>query len=408
MLVESDQETGADQVGKRCSAPESDSEELVPAASSRDGGKRQGEGHASDLPKRPQTQACAAGQSRPWTRQDTALSKAISRALRHRSNLRLDEAGYANLADVLVHPILRRHRPTRDWVEYIVKANAKQRFALDKAGTRIRAVQGHSIPVDSSKLLRQLESGDIGDMVPTCVLHSTFFSCLPSIMHSGLLPGGTRGTRYRRHVHLAMSHSPTAGLREGSEVILVIDLMRAHNAGCVFYVSDNNVILTEDCIPPPRIARAQYTSTGEAYDLSRLRTAYKMACAAPDLSELALLGLDHSTAWSVTQAQLAHLPCRRCSLRSESGALSLNSRAWTLRPFGQVLDSLAAYRLSLCFSCASPSVPIQAQDSHAEWHTPRARTQVLMEGHCVGQRLPHLRHSISGHTLGSPWMTSVA
>ena len=172
-----------------------------------------------------------------------------------------------------------------------------------------------------------------------------FFSCLPSIMRSGLLPGGTRGTRYRRHVHLAMSHSPTAGLREGSEVILVIDLMRAHNAGCVFYVSDNNVILTEDCIPPPCIARAQYTSTGEAYDLSRLRTAYKMACAAPDLSELALLGLDHSTAWSVTQTQLAHLPCRRCSLRSESGALSLNSRAWTLWPFGQVLDSLAAYRL---------------------------------------------------------------
>ena len=174
--VEPDQEMEASQVGKRCSVPSSDSEELVPTASSRDVVKRPGEEKASNSPRRSRTPACAAGHPRPWTHQDTDLSKALSRVLRHRSNLHRDEAGYAKLADVLVHPLIRRHRPTMEWIVYIVKANDKQRYALDEAGTRIRAVQGHSIPVDSSKLLRQLETGDIGDMVPTCALHSTYFS----------------------------------------------------------------------------------------------------------------------------------------------------------------------------------------------------------------------------------------
>ena len=53
---------------------------------------------------------------------------------------------------------------------------------MNAAGTHIRAVQGHSIQVDPSKLLRQLESGDIGNMVPTCALHTTYFSYVPSIM----------------------------------------------------------------------------------------------------------------------------------------------------------------------------------------------------------------------------------
>ena len=140
-------------------------------------------------------------------------------------------------------------------------------------------------------------------------------------MRNGLLPGGTRGTCYGRHVHLAMSHRPTAGLREGSDVILVIDLMRAHNAGCVFYVSDNNVILTEDCVPPPCIARAKCTSTGEAYDLSQFRAAYRMVCVASNLSAVALLSLGHSTTWSVIQARLAISPCSLGSPMGLSGRI---------------------------------------------------------------------------------------
>ena len=95
-----------------------------------------------------------------------------------------------------------------------VQHNFKQRFALNEAGTHIRAKQGHSIKVDPSKLLRQLGTEDIGDMIPTCALHSTYLSNVQSIMQRGLMPGGTRGTSYRQHVHLAISDRPEAGVRE--------------------------------------------------------------------------------------------------------------------------------------------------------------------------------------------------
>ena len=162
MPVAPNQEMGTDQEGKRCPAPDSGSEELVPAAPNQDVRTRPGEAKASNSPglgaSASHTPASAASQPRPWTRKDTDLSKALSRVLRHRSNL--DEAGYAKLADVLFHPLIRDLNPTMDWIVYIVKANAKQRFSLNEAGTHIRAVQGHSVPVDSSKLLRQLESGE--------------------------------------------------------------------------------------------------------------------------------------------------------------------------------------------------------------------------------------------------------
>ena len=58
--VESDPETEAGQVGRRCPAPDSDSEELVPAAPSRDEGARPGEEKASN------STSPAIGVRRPW------------------------------------------------------------------------------------------------------------------------------------------------------------------------------------------------------------------------------------------------------------------------------------------------------------------------------------------------------
>ena len=372
MSVDSDQDMGADQMDTRCLVRSSDSEELVPAYSSKDVKRQSGEGNAPSSSRPSRTSSGATDTLRPWTKQDKDLSKALSGVLRHRSNLHRDRAGYAKLADVLVHPLIRRHRPTIEWIAYIVKASAKQRFSLDETGTHIRAVQGHSIHVDSSKLLRQLEKGDIGDMVPTRALHSTYFSCIPSITQHGLLPGGTRGTSYRRHIHLAMNDRPTAGLRAGSEVILEIDLMRAHNAGCVFYISDNNVILTEDCIPPPCIARAKRTNTGEAYDLGRFRTAYKLVCAASAWHEIVTAGLGNFTAWSVPPARPALSPGCRFQSGSASGKPSTSGREdsrlamlspspasprllpWPPRPLGQLLGLPAAYRKHLTIAVHLP------------------------------------------------------
>ena len=251
-----------------------------------------------------------------WTREDTQLSKAMSQLLRHKSNLTLDQAGYAKLSDMLVYPRLRHLNPTLEWVMHIVRLNAKQRFALNEAGTHIRAKQGHSIKVDPSKLLRKLGTGDIGDMIPTCALHSTYFSNVPSIMQIGLLPGGTRGAGYRQHIHLAISHRPDAGLREGSDLILMVDLMKAQKAGCVFYISDNNVVLTADCIPPSCIVRATCTSTGAAFDLSQYRAKYMWGCttSAKLLHVRTLLQI--TLTLHATSSHLLLSTCCRCFLPS--------------------------------------------------------------------------------------------
>ena len=254
-----------------------------------------------------------------WTREDTELSKAMSRLLRHESTLQLDQAGYAKLSDMLRHPRLRHLHPTMEWMMHIVRHNAKQRFARNEAGARTRANQGHSTQVDPSQLLRKLGTGDIGDMVPT-----TYFSNVRSIMKRGLLPGGTRGANYRQHVHLAVSHRPEAGLREGSDLILMVDLMRAHNAGCVFYISDNNVVLTADCIPPSCIVRATCTSTGAVFDLNQFRAKYMRGCAEPTWGLSARAALHLMITLSATRTRLLISSCGRCLLQptfAQPGAL---------------------------------------------------------------------------------------
>ena len=248
----------------------------------------------------------------------------MSRLLHHESTLQLDQAGYAKLSDMLRHPRLRRLHPTMEWMMHIVQHNAKQRFALNEAGTRIRAKQGHSIQVDPSQLLRKLGTGDIGDMVPACALHSTYFSNVRSIMKRGLLPGGTRGANNRQHVHLAVSHRPEAGLREGSDLILMVDLMRAHNAGCVFYISDNNVVLTADCIPPSCIVCATCASTGAVFDLNQFRAKCMRGCAEPTWGPSARAALHLMITLSATRTRLLISSCGRCLLQptfAQPGAL---------------------------------------------------------------------------------------
>ena len=349
MCVDTDSETDAAKEGKRCPAPASDSDELVPATPRRGDEGRHGADHGlSSQPSRPSHGNLR--RRRPWTQQDTDLSKALTRVLRHRSSLHLDEEGYARITDVLDHPITRPHRPTTDWIKYIVQANAKQRFALNAKETHVRAVQGHSVPVDSSRFFRQLDLEDFGTLVPEQALHSTYYARVPSILQHGLLPGGSRGERFRRHVHLAASRNPTAGLRSGSEVILEIDLARAHNSGCTFFLSENGVLLTEDAIPPPCIVRATRTDSGGVYELRRFRAAYKRVCAASglplpiDMSPCCFPCIGALTAQhmmppfgrftSSSRTALSYLICLQASRHScniiRRPSIAFERRAWTL------------------------------------------------------------------------------
>src|SRR5271169_3843391 len=78
-------------------------------------------------------------------------SKLLSRVLRHRPDLvgiKLDKAGWASIEKLLAK--LQVRDPTWDLARLtmIIERKDKQRFALSQDRKRIRAVHGHSVPVE--------------------------------------------------------------------------------------------------------------------------------------------------------------------------------------------------------------------------------------------------------------------
>lgn len=113
----------------------------------------------------------------------------------------------------------------------MVARNDKQRFALSPDGQRIRARQGHSLPVDLG--LEPVAP-------PELLYHGTAATFLPAIRRDGLLPGS------RQHVHLS-ADAPTAsevGQRRGKPVVLAVEAGRMHRDGLRFHRADNGVWLT--------------------------------------------------------------------------------------------------------------------------------------------------------------------
>jgi putative RNA 2'-phosphotransferase len=113
----------------------------------------------------------------------------------------------------------------------VVAKNDKQRFSLSADGNRIRANQGHSIPVDLK--LEPIEP-------PIVLFHGTATRFLNSILKNGLKSGS------RQHVHLSPDEATAikVGQRHGKPVVLQIDSSSMHADGHVFYRSENNVWLT--------------------------------------------------------------------------------------------------------------------------------------------------------------------
>jgi putative RNA 2'-phosphotransferase len=162
------------------------------------------------------------------------LSKRLSFVLRHRPDsvgLVLDEAGWADVDDLLA-----ALRMTRAELEHVVAANDKRRFAFDADGTRIRANQGHSVPV---------ELGYEPAVPPDVLFHGTVERFVPSILAVGLRPG-------RRHaVHLSadVATARLVGGRRGRPVVLRVEAAAMAGAGHSFTRSPNGVWLTRE-VPP--------------------------------------------------------------------------------------------------------------------------------------------------------------
>jgi putative RNA 2'-phosphotransferase len=178
----------------------------------------------------------------------TAQSRFLAWVLRHAPHavgLRLDAAGWAAVDAVLEACRARGVPLDRAALVQLVATSDKQRFALSPDGQRIRAVQGHSVPVALDHPERE---------PPTWLYHGTVARFLVSIEANGLVAG------QRHHVHLSADPATAAavGLRRGRPLVLRVLAHAMWAEGHRFWHSPNGVWLTAhvparfiERLPPP-------------------------------------------------------------------------------------------------------------------------------------------------------------
>jgi putative RNA 2'-phosphotransferase len=169
---------------------------------------------------------------------DIQLSKFLSYVLRHKPDsieIELDKEGWAHVEQLLKMSAKHGKSISHSKLKEIVEHSDKHRFVFSQDGLKIRANQGHSINAELN----------LEKVVPPQVLnHGTATRFLESIQAQGLLKGA------RHHVHLTVSKESAilVGKRYGTPILLHIRAFDMHNDGYQFFLSANNVWLT-DSVP---------------------------------------------------------------------------------------------------------------------------------------------------------------
>ncbi|BBO35611.1 RNA 2'-phosphotransferase [Lacipirellula parvula] len=172
-------------------------------------------------------------------KQRKPISKSLSYVLRHRPDtigLELQEGGWVDVP-VLLDAMERAGKALAlEMLQTIVAECTKQRFEFSSDGSQIRARQGHSVEVDL---------GYEPTAPPPVLYHGTATRNLDSILADGLMK------RNRHHVHLSTNKETMiqVAMRHGKPVLLAVDAARMNAAGCEFYVTGNDIWLT-DHVPP--------------------------------------------------------------------------------------------------------------------------------------------------------------
>jgi len=172
------------------------------------------------------------------TRDLVKASKFMSLVLRHKPEeigLRLDAQGWADIGELIAKAGQHGVPLTREEIAEVVATSDKQRFAIDAAGARIRANQGHSVEIDLELAPR---------VPPDTLFHGTGEKSVAAIRAEGLKAGR------RQHVHLSpdTETATKVGSRHGRPVVLRIAAGRMQSQGHAFFLSTNGVWLT-DCVP---------------------------------------------------------------------------------------------------------------------------------------------------------------
>ncbi|MCV9932011.1 RNA 2'-phosphotransferase [Flavobacterium sp. LS1R47] len=167
-----------------------------------------------------------------------SISKFLSLVLRHSPetiNLKLDENGWADVEELITKCSKNGNTLDSELLDYVVENNDKKRFAFNEDKTKIRASQGHSISVDLK--LDEAEPSEF-------LYHGTVGKFMESIKKEGLQKMS------RQHVHLSQDRETAikVGGRRGAPQILSVRSGAMHRDGFKFYLSENNVWLT-DAVP---------------------------------------------------------------------------------------------------------------------------------------------------------------
>lgn len=155
-------------------------------------------------------------------------SKELAFLLRHDKEYNFDEHGWRDVSD-----LIKNHGYTKAELEDIVETDDKGRYEWDLTKKRIRARQGHSIPVNPD--LEEKEP-------PEFLYHGTSSRFLDSIMREGIKKMN------RTHVHLSPDKETAAkvGTRHGGTLVIIkVEAHRMFEDGKKFYLSRNGVWLTD-------------------------------------------------------------------------------------------------------------------------------------------------------------------
>jgi len=167
-----------------------------------------------------------------------SVSKFLSLVLRHSPEtigLKLDENGWADVEELILkcNKNGSQNQMTSELLDYVVENNDKKRFAFNEDKTKIRASQGHSISVELN--LIETEPSEY-------LYHGTVAKFLDNIKKEGLQKMS------RQHVHLSKDRETAikVGSRRGVAQILTVRSGEMFKDGFKFYLSENNVWLTDE------------------------------------------------------------------------------------------------------------------------------------------------------------------
>ena len=148
----------------------------------------------------------------------------------------LDPQGWVDV-DVLLRALNDQgFTVDRGMLDIVVATNNKKRFEYSPDGMRIRARQGHSIPVDLGYTPKE---------PPEWLYHGTSVESFPTIRKHGL----HKMDRHAVHMCSDTETARSVGSRHGKPVVLIVCALAMHRTtGAQFFETDNGVWLT-DTVP---------------------------------------------------------------------------------------------------------------------------------------------------------------